>query len=268
MTSSRICWSAAAEGTIQAERRSREQRPISFAHELTISEGTQADWDRFKRWHYRGHDLAFTRRVVLLWHATNQSASASSRRRRHRSRARLRDFGLASPAHPWRSQRSTSNCGCCSAWCCIPPIAARGSRRRSCGGRASLSPVDWIETLSAMGHASPFFERRGSPEWESSAARSGPRTLAAWRSSRETTPASPPRPAPKATSATRCITCSITESTGLPSCAKSGGRSAAKAGMCLRPGGAVFRSTGRKPCALSSRYGLRIVPSSILGAAP
>src|SRR4029079_10460851 len=53
-----------AEGTIQAERRSREQRPISFAHELTISEGTQADWDCFKQWHYRGHDLAFTRRVV------------------------------------------------------------------------------------------------------------------------------------------------------------------------------------------------------------
>jgi len=29
--------------------------------------------------------------------------------------------------------------------------------RRAC----ELCPVDWIETLSAMGHANPFFERAG-----------------------------------------------------------------------------------------------------------
>lgn len=34
---------------------------------------------------------------------------------------------------------------------------AAGFVRRACG----LCPVDWIETLSAMGHANPFFERAG-----------------------------------------------------------------------------------------------------------
>jgi GNAT superfamily N-acetyltransferase len=34
---------------------------------------------------------------------------------------------------------------------------ASGFVRRAC----ELCPVDWIETLSAMGHANPFFERAG-----------------------------------------------------------------------------------------------------------
>lgn len=34
---------------------------------------------------------------------------------------------------------------------------AAGFVRRACG----LCPVDWIETLTAMGHANPFFERAG-----------------------------------------------------------------------------------------------------------
>src|SRR4051812_13494890 len=36
--------------------------------------------------------------------------------------------------------------------------------------------------------------------------------------------------------------------TGLPPCATEDGPSGAKTLMRLRPGGAVFRSTGRKPC--------------------
>ena len=75
-----------AEGTIQAERRTRERLLISFAGELTISEGTQADWNGFARWHYRGHDLAFVRRVFCCGTSARRSASASSRRRRQRWR--------------------------------------------------------------------------------------------------------------------------------------------------------------------------------------
>src|SRR5262249_43543472 len=42
-------------------------------------------------------------------------------------------------------------------------------------------------------------------------------------------------------------------STGLAPCATTTGPSGAKTNTCFRPGGAVFRSTGRKPCALLRR---------------
>ena len=58
-----------ATTTIAVERRVRQRRSISFAHELHVTEGTNADWPYFARWHYRGHRLAFVKRViVLLWH--------------------------------------------------------------------------------------------------------------------------------------------------------------------------------------------------------
>src|SRR5205823_13307438 len=46
----------------------RKKKDISFADQLWLSDGTRADWPYFARWHYRSHHLAYTRRVVLLWH--------------------------------------------------------------------------------------------------------------------------------------------------------------------------------------------------------
>ena len=92
-----ICSSDAARASSEAERREHQERPISFASELRLAEGTQADWERFQRWHYRGHDLAFTRRVVLLWHGSEPigicvfAAPAAS------LAARTRYFGLRDP---------------------------------------------------------------------------------------------------------------------------------------------------------------------------
>src|SRR5258707_12315717 len=45
-----------------------KKKDITLAEQLWLSEGTRADWPYFARWHYRSHHLAFTRRVVLLWH--------------------------------------------------------------------------------------------------------------------------------------------------------------------------------------------------------
>ena len=53
-------------GNIHPVRPNWSEGPTSFAHELSIA-GHAADWKRFQ-WHYRGSELAFTRRVVLLKH--------------------------------------------------------------------------------------------------------------------------------------------------------------------------------------------------------
>ena len=61
-------WVRCGDGWVEAERRSWKRQPVSFASHFWISNGASADWPHFARWHYRGHDLAFTRRVILLWH--------------------------------------------------------------------------------------------------------------------------------------------------------------------------------------------------------
>ncbi len=83
------------DGEIEVKRREVQKRPISFQHELSIAEGSQKDWPRFARWHYRGHKLAFVKRVVLLRHGREPigicvfSAPAAS------LKLRSRYFGLS-----------------------------------------------------------------------------------------------------------------------------------------------------------------------------
>lgn len=150
-----------ADGSIACERRVRKRRCVSFAYELDITDGTAADWPHFARWHYRGHRLAFVRRAFVLWHGEEPvgvcvfTAPAASLAQRSRA------FGLADPRTPvalgalnerlWLLQRvvlhpTYRGAGVASAFV-----------RRAC----ELCPVDWIETLTAMGRANPFFERAG-----------------------------------------------------------------------------------------------------------
>jgi ABC-type lipoprotein export system ATPase subunit/GNAT superfamily N-acetyltransferase len=149
------------EAGIQPERREWGNGAISFGGELSIAEGTQADWDHFARWHYRGGELAFTRRVVVLRHKDEPigicvfSAPAAA------LALRSRYFGLANPRSSlalaalnrqlWLLQRVVLH----------PTYRGAGIGaafvRRAC----ETCPVKWIETLSAMGRASPFFERAG-----------------------------------------------------------------------------------------------------------
>lgn len=149
------------DGEVCAERRVRKRRCISFANELWLSDGAARDWPYFARWHYRGHRLAFVKRVILLWHREEPvgicvfAAPAAS------LSLRSRYFGLADARSPvslaalnerlWLLQRvvlhpTYRGAGVASAFV-----------RRAC----ELCDVDWIETLSAMGRANPFFERAG-----------------------------------------------------------------------------------------------------------
>lgn len=134
---------------------------VSFADELWLSAGSRADWPHFARWHYRGHRLGFVRRVILLWHGDapvgvcvfgSPAASLS---------LRSRFFGLADPSNPvalgalndrlWLLQRVVLHPTYRGAGLAVAFV------RRACG----LCDVDWVETLSAMGHANPVFERAG-----------------------------------------------------------------------------------------------------------
>ena len=147
---------------VTVERRARDaRREISFARELSVSDGTRADWPRFARWHYRGHKLAFVRRVVVLRHGEVPigicvfAAPAAS------LSLRTRYFGLFDPRSPvslaalneqlWLLQRVVLH----------PSYRGAGIAswfvRRACESCA----IDWIETLTAMGRANPFFERAG-----------------------------------------------------------------------------------------------------------
>ncbi len=150
-----------ADGEIAVERLVRKRRSVSFAHELQLTDGAARDWAYFARWHYRGRRLAFVKRVVLLWHGAEPvgicvfAAPAAS------LALRTRFFGLTDPRTPvalaalnerlWLLQRvvlhpTYRGAGIASAFV-----------RRAC----ELCPVDWIETLTAMGKANPFFERAG-----------------------------------------------------------------------------------------------------------
>jgi ABC-type lipoprotein export system ATPase subunit/GNAT superfamily N-acetyltransferase len=150
-----------AEGSIRAERLAREGRPISFASELTIAEGTQADWQRFQRWHYRGHDLAFTRRVVLLCHNGEPigicvfAAPAAS------LAARTRYFGLRKPRSSVALSALNEQLWLLQRVVLHPTYRGAGIATAFVRAACESSPVDWVETLSAMGHASPFFENAG-----------------------------------------------------------------------------------------------------------
>jgi ABC-type lipoprotein export system ATPase subunit/GNAT superfamily N-acetyltransferase len=164
------------EGEVCAERRVRHRRGVSFADELWLSGGTASDWPYFARWHYRGHRLAFVKRVVLLWHRDQPVGICAFATPAASLSLRSRFFGLTDPRSPvalaalsqqlWVLQRvvlhpTYRGAGIASAFA-----------RRSC----ELCDVDWIETLSAMGRANPFFERAGFVKVGTI-----PRTRRAWR---------------------------------------------------------------------------------------
>ncbi|MBA2226688.1 MAG: hypothetical protein N3E46_04670 [Gemmataceae bacterium] len=152
-----------AGGVMRVERR-REQRRrhISFAPELWLSDGTVRDWPYFARWHYRSHHLGCVRRVTLLWHGQRPigicvfSAPAASLHWRNRW------FGLHQPRSRLVLQALNAQLWLLQRIVLHPDYRGAGIAaafvRRAC----QLCPVDWIETLSALGHAAgAFFEKAG-----------------------------------------------------------------------------------------------------------
>lgn len=149
------------DGHIDAQRRRWKRCPVSFAGDLWLSDGTRSDWPHFARWHYRSHHLAFTRRVILLWHGREPVGICVFGTPAASLALRSKFFGLHDPRSGvalaglneqlWLLQRVVLH----------PTYRGAGIAamfvRRAC----ELCPVDWIETLSAMGQANPFFERAG-----------------------------------------------------------------------------------------------------------
>ncbi len=146
--------------TVDREGAGKKKR-VSFANGLWLSDGSRSDWPYFARWHYRSHHLAYTRRVIVLWHAAEPIGICIFGTPAASLSLRSRFFGLANPRSRvalaglneqlWLLQRVVLH----------PTYRGAGIAadfvRRAC----ELCPVDWIETLSAMGQANPFFERAG-----------------------------------------------------------------------------------------------------------
>jgi ABC-type ATPase with predicted acetyltransferase domain len=150
------------EGNVTVERRGRESaRSISFANDLWMSDGSARDWPYFARWHYRAKRLAFVRRVVLLWHNEEPvgvcvfAAPAAS------LSLRSKFFGLADPRTPVALSALNEQLWLLQRVVLHPTYRGAGIASRFVRRACEECPVDWIETLTAMGRANPFFECAG-----------------------------------------------------------------------------------------------------------
>ncbi len=149
------------DGSLAVSRRGSKRRDISFARELWLSEGTNADWPYFARWHYRGHKLAFVKRIVLLWHNTEPIGICVFATPAASLALRSRYFGLRNPRSAialamlnhklWLLQRVVLH----------PTYRGAGIAAAFVRYACESCPIDWIETLTAMGRVNPFFERAG-----------------------------------------------------------------------------------------------------------
>ena len=150
-----------AEVSQVRDERAREPRAISFSGELRMEDGSASDWPRFARWHYRGHKLCFVKRVVLLKHGMEPigicvfTAPAAS------LGIRTRYFGL----HGARSRIALSALNdqlwLLSRVVIHPTYRGAGIAAHFVRQACVSCRVPWIETLTAMGHANPIFERAG-----------------------------------------------------------------------------------------------------------
>jgi len=139
----------------------RESRPISFADDLRIEEGLRADWPRFAKWHYRSHHLAFVKRIVVLKHGEEPigicvfSCPAAS------LSLRSRYFGLHNPRSSVALAALNQQMWLLSRVVLHPTYRGAGIAAKFVRQACETCPIPWIETLSAMGHANPFFEHAG-----------------------------------------------------------------------------------------------------------
>jgi len=139
----------------------RKKKAITFADQLWLSDGTRTDWPYFARWHYRSHHLAYIRRVVLLWHGAEPIGICVFSTPAAALSLRTRYFGLHHPRSSVALSALNRQLWLLSRVVLHPTYRGAGIAaafvRRAC----QTCPVDWIETLSAMGQVNPFFERAG-----------------------------------------------------------------------------------------------------------
>ena len=123
--------------------------------------GTRADWPYFARWHYRSHTLGPVRRVTLLWHEDRPVGICVFAAPARSLRLRNQLFGLRQTSDRLFLQRLNGQLWVLARVVIHPTYRGAGLAsafvRTSCQG----CPVPWIETLTAMGHLHPFFEKAG-----------------------------------------------------------------------------------------------------------
>ena len=139
----------------------REPRPVSFADELHLDEGSAADWPAFAKWHYRSHRLPFVKRVVLLRHGGEPVGLCAFTAPAAALALRSRFFGLTDPRSKVALQAMNQQLWLLARVVLHPTYRGAGIAsafvRRAC----ETCPVPWVETLTAMGHANPVFDRAG-----------------------------------------------------------------------------------------------------------
>jgi ABC-type ATPase with predicted acetyltransferase domain len=151
------------DGDIQQVRddSARESRPISFAGELRVEDGSRTDWPYFARWHYRSHHLGFVKRVVVLRYGdepvgicvfTTPAASLT---------LRSQYFGLKDPRSRVALAALNEQLWLLARVVLHPTYRGAGIAAGFVREACHTCPVPWVETLTAMGHANPFFERAG-----------------------------------------------------------------------------------------------------------
>jgi len=155
------CW---GDGRVEQTRNAASRirtAPISFSSELHLTEGSRRDWSHFARWHYRSRGLAHVRRVVLLRHGIEKvgicvfTAPAAS------LRLRSRYFGLHNARTRLALQALNRQLWLLARVVLHPTYRGAGIGSAFVRCACQSCPVDWIETLAAMGQMNPFFERAG-----------------------------------------------------------------------------------------------------------
>ena len=139
----------------------RRPRPISFAGELRMEERTRADWPHFARWHYRSHHLGFVKRVVLLRHADDPVGICVFTTPAASLTLRSRFFGLTNPRSRVALSALNEQLWLLARVVLHPTYRGAGIAAGFVREACRSCPVPWVETLTAMGHANPFFERAG-----------------------------------------------------------------------------------------------------------
>jgi GNAT superfamily N-acetyltransferase len=134
---------------------------VSFANELWLSDGARSDWPHFARWHYRSHHLAYTRRVILLWHGNEPVGICVFGTPAASLALRSRYFGLKNPRSGVAMSALNQQLWLLQRVVLHPTYRGAGIAARFVRRACELCPVDWIETLSAMGRVNPFFEKAG-----------------------------------------------------------------------------------------------------------
>jgi hypothetical protein len=151
------------DGAVRPVRddRARQPRPISFAGELRVEDGSRADWPQFARWHYRSHQLAFVKRVVLLRHGAEPVGVCVFTTPAASLALRTRYFGLKNPRSRVALTALNEQLWLLSRVVLHPTYRGAGLAAGFVREACRSCPVPWVETLTAMGHANPFFERAG-----------------------------------------------------------------------------------------------------------